>query len=110
MKMSGIARVAITIGDALGAAAALGYPDKPVQYIIPFAPAGESDLAARLAGKQDSSVELTPEAQRRAEAAQPALNPLITLTPEQALEAAAVADKRRAAGEGGVHTGVPMVH
>ena len=48
MKMSGIARVAITIIAALGAAAALGYPDKPVQYIIPFAPAGESDLAARL--------------------------------------------------------------
>jgi tripartite-type tricarboxylate transporter receptor subunit TctC len=48
MKMSGIARVAITIVAALGAAAALGYPDKPVQYIIPFAPAGESDLAARL--------------------------------------------------------------
>jgi tripartite-type tricarboxylate transporter receptor subunit TctC len=48
MKMSGIARVAIAIVAALGAAAALGYPDKPVQYIIPFAPAGESDLAARL--------------------------------------------------------------
>ena len=28
--------------------AALGYPDKTVQYIIPFAPGGESDFTARL--------------------------------------------------------------
>src|SRR5258708_39114381 len=33
---------------ALTAGAALGYPDKPVQYIIPFAPGGESDITARM--------------------------------------------------------------
>ena len=28
--------------------AALAFPDKPIQYIIPFAPGGESDITARL--------------------------------------------------------------
>ena len=32
----------------VAAPASLAYPDKPVQYIIPFAPGGESDVAARL--------------------------------------------------------------
>ena len=33
---------------ALAANAAFGYPYKPVQYIIPFAPGGESDITARM--------------------------------------------------------------
>jgi tripartite-type tricarboxylate transporter receptor subunit TctC len=32
----------------VGAASASGYPEKPVQYIIPFPAGGESDIAARL--------------------------------------------------------------
>ena len=48
MKVSAVARVAITIVAVAAAAAARGFPDKPVQYIIPFAAAGESDVAARL--------------------------------------------------------------
>src|SRR5690606_35712708 len=67
-------------------------------------------LADGLASRKFSAVELAQEALRRAEAAQPALNALVTVTGEQALEAAAVADKRRAAGEAGPLTGVPMIH
>jgi aspartyl-tRNA(Asn)/glutamyl-tRNA(Gln) amidotransferase subunit A len=67
-------------------------------------------LSEGLAARRFSSVELTREALRRAEASQAALNSLITITAEQALEAAAVADKRLAAGEGGPLTGVPMIH
>ena len=48
MKVSAVARIAVSIVAAILASAALGYPDKPVQYIIPFAAAGESDIAARL--------------------------------------------------------------
>ena len=48
MKVSGAAGIAAAIVVAALATAAAAYPDKPVQYIIPFAPAGESDVAARL--------------------------------------------------------------
>ncbi len=55
MKASiGIGRTAGALALALGAAlaplaaGAQAYPDKPVQYIIPFPAGGESDIAARL--------------------------------------------------------------
>ena len=43
------ARVAAILAAlALSAGTALAYPDKPIQYIIPFAPGGESDITACL--------------------------------------------------------------
>jgi tripartite-type tricarboxylate transporter receptor subunit TctC len=38
----------LVLGAALAGPAAGAYPDKPVQYIIPFPAGGESDIAARL--------------------------------------------------------------
>ncbi|MYZ48276.1 tripartite tricarboxylate transporter substrate binding protein [Propylenella binzhouense] len=40
-----LAAAILTLGGIGGAAA---FPDKPVEYIIPFGPGGESDIAARL--------------------------------------------------------------
>jgi aspartyl-tRNA(Asn)/glutamyl-tRNA(Gln) amidotransferase subunit A len=69
-----------------------------------------AQLAAGLAGRKYSSLELTREALTRAEKSQPTLNSLVTVTAESALAAAAVADKRLAAGDAGPLTGVPMIH
>ncbi len=48
MKISGPVRTLIGAAALALATVALAYPDKPVQYIIPFAAGGESDIAARL--------------------------------------------------------------
>src|ERR1700719_1321988 len=68
------------------------------------------ELSARLARKELSSVELTRHFLARIERLNPALNALITLTAEQALEAAAAADARRAAGDDGALLGIPLIH
>jgi tripartite-type tricarboxylate transporter receptor subunit TctC len=41
-------RFVAAIAAVLLSGAAHAYPDKPVKYIIPFAPGGESDITARL--------------------------------------------------------------
>src|SRR5260370_24465201 len=64
----------------------------------------------RLRAGQISSVELTRLFLARIERLNPALNALITLTAEQALLAAAAADRRRAAGEQGPLLGIPLIH
>jgi tripartite-type tricarboxylate transporter receptor subunit TctC len=48
MKNIGPVRALIGAAALALATVALAYPDKPVQYIIPFAAGGESDIAARL--------------------------------------------------------------
>jgi len=42
------ARLALGLVAALALGTASAYPDKPIQYIIPFAPGGESDITARM--------------------------------------------------------------
>src|SRR6202166_1382147 len=68
------------------------------------------ELGRSLSSGQISSVELTRHFLDRIERLTPALNALITLTAEQALLAAAAADRRRAAGERGPLLGIPLIH
>jgi aspartyl-tRNA(Asn)/glutamyl-tRNA(Gln) amidotransferase subunit A len=67
-------------------------------------------LAAGLAARRYSSVELTQDYLARIERHQGALNAVITATPEQALQAAAAADQRLAAGDAPPLTGLPILH
>src|SRR5215469_7241275 len=69
-----------------------------------------AQLAAGLRSKEFSSVELTRLFLERIEASQPTLNAFISITREQALAAAAAADRDIAASRGGALTGVPIAH
>jgi aspartyl-tRNA(Asn)/glutamyl-tRNA(Gln) amidotransferase subunit A len=69
-----------------------------------------SELAAGLRAKEFSSVELAKLYLDRVEASQKALNAFISVTREQALAAAAEADRALAAGRAGPLTGVPIAH
>jgi len=67
-------------------------------------------LAAALAERRVSSVELTRAYLARIERLNPQLNAFITLDPEASLAQAEAADRRLARGEAGPLTGVPVAH
>jgi aspartyl-tRNA(Asn)/glutamyl-tRNA(Gln) amidotransferase subunit A len=69
-----------------------------------------AELAAGLRARRFSSVELTRHFLARIERLNPALNALITVTGEQALNAAARADQVLASGKAGSLTGLPIAH
>ncbi|WP_018953305.1 Asp-tRNA(Asn)/Glu-tRNA(Gln) amidotransferase subunit GatA [Thioalkalivibrio sulfidiphilus] len=67
-----------------------------------------AELSAALAKGECSSVELTQHFLKRIETLDGGLNSFVTVTAEQALAQAKAADDRRARGEAGPLTGVPM--
>ena len=69
-----------------------------------------AELSRALAAGEYSSEQLTHSYLQRIEQLAPALNCFITVTAEQALAQAREADARRARGEAGPLTGIPMAH
>jgi len=67
-------------------------------------------LGNDLAAGTVSSVEITTDYLQRLAAQDYALNSVITVTAELALEQAKAADARRAAGKAGALTGIPLLH
>jgi aspartyl-tRNA(Asn)/glutamyl-tRNA(Gln) amidotransferase subunit A len=69
-----------------------------------------AELAGDLAAKRLSSVELTRDVLARIEAANPQLNAFVTIDGDGALAQARAADKRIAAGNATLLTGIPVAH
>ncbi len=69
-----------------------------------------TELAADLAAKHVSAVELTKHFLARIERYDDALNAFVTVTAEQALTQAKAADERRARGDAAPLTGIPLAH
>ena len=69
-----------------------------------------TELAADLAAKRVSAVELTKHFLARIERYDDALNAFVTVTAEQALKQAQAADQRRARGDAAPLTGIPLAH
>jgi aspartyl-tRNA(Asn)/glutamyl-tRNA(Gln) amidotransferase subunit A len=72
--------------------------------------ASVSELAAALAAKRISSVEIAQACLDRIAATQPKLNAFITVDPERSLAEARAADACIARGEAGPLTGIPIAH
>ena len=68
------------------------------------------ELADQLAAGKASSVELCRDYLDRIQRLNPGLNAFITVDPDKTLAEAATADARRAAGQAGLLTGVPIAH
>jgi aspartyl-tRNA(Asn)/glutamyl-tRNA(Gln) amidotransferase subunit A len=68
------------------------------------------ELGRSLTAGEISSVELARHFLGRIERLNPALNAVITLTAEHALNEAAAADRRRAAGDRAPLLGIPLIH
>ena len=68
------------------------------------------ELAAMLAGKRVSSVEMTQEFLRRIKAMNPTYNAFVTVNEDISLAQARLADAMLAEGKGGALTGVPIAH
>jgi aspartyl-tRNA(Asn)/glutamyl-tRNA(Gln) amidotransferase subunit A len=69
-----------------------------------------AELAAALAARQLSSVELTRAYLERIERFDSQINSFVTVAADSALAEAAAADARIAAGDGGPLTGIPIAH
>ena len=69
-----------------------------------------AELVKGLQSKEFSSIELTQHFLDRIMTLNPAYNAVITITAENALKTAAVADKRLAAGDAPALCGVPILH
>ncbi len=69
-----------------------------------------TELAAGLANREFTSVELTEALLARIGAHNETLNTFVTITADEALAAAARADEALAAGTGGVLNGLPIIH
>ncbi|MBK9131586.1 MAG: Asp-tRNA(Asn)/Glu-tRNA(Gln) amidotransferase subunit GatA [Gammaproteobacteria bacterium] len=69
-----------------------------------------AELSADLRARRVSSVELARHFLARIARLDPGLNSFISVTEEQAIAAAAAADRRLAAGDAGPLTGIPLAH
>ncbi|MCW9047921.1 MAG: amidase family protein, partial [Gammaproteobacteria bacterium] len=69
-----------------------------------------SELSTMLEAGDVTSVQLTEHFLQRIKDFDSQLNSFITVTEEQALSAAAEADKKRKAGNAGPLTGIPFAH